>query len=79
MFLELSAMHLLELHRALEADRRRELREAIRRGALLEASQRDDGSDGAGGVARGDRVGRVGDPRTDLGRCHDLDPSPGTQ
>ena len=81
MYLELSAMHLLELHRAFEADRRRELREAIRRGALLEARDADDAGDPSAAVrtvSLGDRTGRVGDSTANLRRGQDLDPSPGT-
>jgi hypothetical protein len=76
MYLESSAMTLFEeFHRTLEADRRREMHEALRRAALLE-SRRTSGSDG--GVERvplGDRAGGGGDRRPDLGRSEDFHPA----
>ena len=76
MYLETSAMYLLELHRAREADLRRELREAARRGAHLEAlARRESASDDVVGVALGDRTGDAGDPSPDLGRAKDLHPA----
>ena len=40
MYLEVSAMTLLELHRTLESDRRREMHEALRRGDRIGRSPR---------------------------------------
>jgi hypothetical protein len=80
MNLEVSAVFLLELHRALEADRRREMRNALIRGAMFEAlaSEADDSADVAG-VPIGDRSGSRHHPGADLGWGQDLDPAPGTQ
>ena len=78
MYLETSAMYLLELHRAREADQRRELRDAIRRNALLEAQDRAESASVAG-VSLGDRAGRGSDPRPNVGRSEDLHPAPGTE
>ena len=80
MYLEASAMILLELHRAFEADRRRETRVAARRVAMLEAlGTTVDDSDPIAGVAIGDRPGRGGQARADLGRVQDLEPGTGAQ
>jgi hypothetical protein len=80
MYLEASAMVLLELHRALEADRRREIRIAERRTAMLAASTPAVApSDGIAGVAIGDGAGRRGDASADIGRGQDLDPAAGSQ
>ena len=80
MYLEASAMVLLELHRALEADRRRETRIAARRADMLEAlAAVPEGSDHVAGVAFGDRPGRRGDAGTDLGRRQDLEPATGSE
>ena len=80
MYLETSAMYLLELHRAREADRRRELRDAIRRNALFEAqAQAEEASADVAGVSLGDRAGRGGDPRANVGRGEDLHPAPGSE
>ena len=80
MYLESSAMILLELHRTLEADRRRE---------TLAAARRADGARGDGrndrrlrpvaGVAIGDRAGRGGEAGADLGRVQDLEPGTGAE
>lgn len=82
MNLELSAMYLMEeFHRSLEADRRREMREALRRGAVFEALAAAESdateSHGIGRVAIGDRVRGRGDPCSDLGRGENLNPAPG--
>jgi hypothetical protein len=69
MYLELSAMHLIELHRALEADRRRETREAVRRALLMATSDTARRSGEIGAIALGDRAGRRGDTSTDVGRA----------
>lgn len=69
MYLELSAMHLMELHRALEADRQRETREAVRRALLMAAADTPRRSGEIGAIALGDRTGRRGDTGTDLGRA----------
>ena len=80
MYLETSAMYLLELHRAREADRRRELRDAIRRNAMLEAQARaEEASGDVAGVSLGDRAGRGGDPRPNVGRSEDLHPASSTE
>jgi hypothetical protein len=83
MYLEASAMVLLELHRALEADRRREMRLAERRTAMLAASSPggapSDGVAGVAGVAIGDRSGRRSDTGPDLGRGEHLDPTSGSK
>jgi len=79
MFLDVSALYLLERQRTYEGDRRRELREALRREALLGECGPEVTSVDVTRVSSGDRAGRVGDRGADLGRCHDLDPSPGTQ
>ena len=77
MYLETSAMYLLELHRTREADLRREMREALRRGAHLEALARaEDASGEIARVALGHRPGDRSDPSTDLGRTKNLDPAP---
>ena len=76
-YLETSAMYLLELHRTRQADLRREMREALRRGAQLEALARDEAaSDEVGGVSVGDGASDRGDPSPDLGRSKDLHPAP---
>jgi hypothetical protein len=76
MYLEVSAMALLELHRTLEADRRREMREALRRGALLESLAAAETASGeVAGVALGDRAGRGRDQAADVGRVEDLNPT----
>ena len=78
MYLEVSAMTLLELHRTFEADRRRDMREAIRRGALLESLAASDLVSGeVAGVAIGDRARRRRDQAADLGRPEDLHPATG--
>jgi hypothetical protein len=69
MYLELSAMHLLELHRALEADRRRETRESVRRALLTAPTDMPRRSGEIGAIALGDRASRRGDPSTDVGRA----------
>ena len=80
MYLEASAMVLLELHRALEADRSRETRAAARRTAHLEAlTPVVESSDGIGRVAPDDGAGRRGDASPDLGWAKDLDPGSGTE
>ena len=75
-YLETSAMYLLELHRSREADLRREMQEALRRGAHLEALTRDEAASGeVAGVPFGDGAGGRGDPGPDLGRSKDLHPA----
>lgn len=80
MFLDVNAMYLLDLHRTFEEDRRRALREAIRRGALLRTddAERDD-SHGILRVLRRYRSGRRGDPSADVKGRQDLNPAPGTK
>ena len=75
MYLELSAMHLLELHRANEAERQRENLAAARRALLLSLGGARRRSGEIGGISLGDRAGRRGDPCPDLGRSKDLDPA----
>ena len=78
MYLEVSAMTLLELHRTFEADRRREMREALRRGVLLESlAASETVSSEVAGVAIGDRAGGRCDSVADLGRPEDLHPATG--
>ena len=74
-------MFLLELHRALEADRRRETRAAARRAAMLEALDAEsvDGSNRVARVSLDDGAGRRGDSGPDLGRVQDLDPASGPE
>ena len=79
MYLESSAMILLELHRTFEADRRREALAAARRTEALEAMAAAQGSDPVPGVAIGDRAGRSGEARADLGRVQDLEPGTGAE
>ena len=80
MYLEQSAMVLLELHRALEADRSRETRFAARRAAQIEAlAPAADGSDRVALVTPDDGAGRRGDASPDLGRTQDLDPGSGAE
>jgi len=75
-YLETSAMYLLELHRTREADLRREMQEALRRGAHLEALARDEAASGElAGVTLGHRPDHRSDPGTDLGRTKNLDPA----
>jgi hypothetical protein len=70
-------MYLLELHRSREADLRREMREAVRRGAQLEALARHEVASGEiAGVSLGDGAGDLSDPSPDLGRAKDLHPAP---
>jgi hypothetical protein len=80
MNLEASAVFLLELHRTLEEDRRREMRNALIRGAMFEAmaSEPEDSADVVG-VPIGDRSGSRRHPGTDLGWGQDLDPAPGAK
>jgi hypothetical protein len=82
MNLELSAMYLIEeFHRSLEADRRREMREALRRGAVFEArAAAESAATESGGISRvasGDGARGRGDPCPDLGRGENLNPAPG--
>ena len=79
MYLERSAMLLLELHRTFEADRRRETLAAARRAAALEAMAATAGHSDVGGVAIGDRAGRSGEAGADLGRVQDLEPGTGAE
>jgi hypothetical protein len=79
MYLEVSAMTLLELHRTFEADRQREMREALQRGALLEALAASETVSGeVAGVPIGDRARRRRDKSADLGRPEDLHPATGS-
>jgi len=81
MFLDVTAMYLLDLHRTYEEDRRRAMREAIRRGALLRTNDHDpdEGSNRILRVARRYRSGRGSDPSADVKGRQDLNPAPGTK
>ena len=80
MYLEQSAMVLLELHRALEADRSRETRFAARRAAHAEAlAPTADGSDRIALVTPDEGARRSGDAQTDLGGTQDFDPGSGAE
>ena len=79
MYLEVSAMTLLELHRTLESDRRREMHEALRRGDLIQSLASAETSDRGVGVALDDGSGCRGEPRPDVGRTQDLEPGSGTE
>jgi hypothetical protein len=66
----------LELHRMLQADRERDLQDALRRRRLLQAPAAEEAdSDRVAGVAFGDGPGRRSGPGADLGRCQDLNPA----
>jgi len=80
MFLDVSAMYLLDLHRTFEEDRRRAIREAARRAALLRSDPTDDeGSRRIFRIPRRNRPGRGGDQGPQLKGCQDLNPAPGTE
>ena len=79
MYLEASAMVLLELYRALEADRSRETRSAARRAVHVAALAPADSSDRVAVVALGDSPGSRGDASPDLGRIEDLEPGSGAE
>ena len=80
MYLEASAMVLLELHRALEADRSRETRSAARRAAQVEAlAPVVECSDRVGVVAFDDGASSGGEASPDLGRSQDLEPWTGAE
>ena len=77
MNLDLAAMYLTEeFYRVLESDRRREMREALRRGAMFEAAAAAESAELAG-VASGDGAGGRRDPGPDLGRGEHLNPAAG--
>lgn len=68
MYLELSAMVLMEHHRSLEMNTRRARLEAIRREVLrASAAPGETASDEVAGVSIGDRTSRRRDRGTDLG------------
>ena len=69
----------LEFHRMLQADRERELQEALRRRGFIEASLEQADSDGVDGVPLGDRTGGRGDAGADVGWSQDLHPAPGAE
>ena len=76
MYLEVSAMYLLELHRAIEADRRRGSRDVLHRQAMDDATAfRSNGSATLERVPLDDRRGRPRDPSPDLGRSEHLYPA----
>ena len=80
MYLEVSAMTLLELHRTLESDRQREMHEALRRGDRIRAlASAAEASDRAVGVAVDDGPGCGSEASPDVGRSQDLDPGSGTE
>ena len=81
MYLEVSAMTLLELHRTLEVgpparDARGRCDAATGSEALAAA---DEASDRVVGVALDDGPGRRGDASPDVGRTEDLDPASGAE
>ena len=84
MFLDTSALYLLERHRAFEAELDRDGLHA-RQLADLRLAQRDiseaemAGSGGIGGVVAGDRAGRRSGLRPDVRRAEHLDPTPCTE
>ena len=84
MFLDTSALYLLERHRTFEAELDRDARHA-RQLAELRFAQRDlseaetTGSRGIGGIVAGDRPGRRRGLRPDVGRAEHLDPTPCTE
>ena len=84
MFLDTSALYLLERHRAFEAELERDALHARQR-AELRFSQSDaaeaetTGSGWIGGVVVDDRSRRVSGLRPDVGRPQDLDPTPCTE
>jgi hypothetical protein len=84
MFLDTSALYLLERHRAFEAELERDALQSRQRAELwfARAGARDaesNGSAGVGGVALGDGSGRRDDLRPDIGRPKHLDPTPGAE
>lgn len=80
MFPETSALYGHELHRTFKTDRRRELRDALQRGSLLEALASDEAdSAGIAGVSVGDGAGGRTDPGPGLGRSQDLHPAAGAE
>ena len=88
MFLDTSALYLLERHRAFEAElerdgmqarQRAELRFAQMARAEAEAAGEASASSGIGGVVFGDRSRRRDDLGSDLRRTEHLDPPPCTE
>ena len=84
MFLDTSALYLLERHRAFEAELERDGIQARHRAELRIANEAAGetartASDGIGRVVAGDRANRGSDPRPDLGRTQHLDPTPCTE
>jgi len=84
MFLETSALYLLERHRAFEAELERDGLHARHRAELRIANNPSvetapKASDGIGRVPGGDRANGGSDLRPDLGRAQNLDPTPCTE
>jgi len=84
MFLDSSALYLLERHRAFEAELERDALHARQVAELRfdmgDASEAEmTGSGGIGGVVTGDRPGRRSGLRPDVGRAEHLDPAPCTE
>ena len=84
MFLDTSALYLLERHRAFEAELERDALHARQlaelRFDLGDPSEAEvTGSGGVGGVVSGDGPGRRSGLRTDLRRAENLDPTPCTE
>jgi len=79
MFLNVTAMYLLDLHRTFEEDRRREIRDAHRREALRAGGARGGDSHRFFRVPRRDRTGRGGDESAELQGRQDLHPAAGTE
>ena len=85
MFLDTSALYLLERHRAFEAELERDGRLARQRAELRIAREARSPidvatvSDGIVGVVRGDGPRRRGGHGSELGRTQHLDPAPCTE
>jgi len=84
MFLDTSALYLLERHRAFEAELERDGLNARHRAELRNSKDASmervqAGSDGIARVVAGDRTSRGRDLRPDLGRAQHLDPTPCTE
>ena len=83
MFLDTSALYLLERHRAFEAELERDALHARQLAELRSAQSGDSEAELTGstgiGVVVGDRSGRRGGLRPDVGRAQHLDPTPCTE
>jgi hypothetical protein len=79
MYLALSAQYLMERHQLEETHRRADIRAELLRQGLLDAQASSSESTALGGISRGDRAGRVGQPGPDLRRFEDLHPATGRE